>query len=126
LSAARLVRVAGEPRGFFGDCNMVGGTVIEVCNAEHRSDALYVDTIDKPAGRKHGDTCAIYVERTAESERIEIGDALWWQGAWAYWTPKDNRRVDGGGKAGVDYDIKISRIGYSGVTLPSRRKAENA
>lgn len=103
---------------------MVGGTVIEVCNAEHRTDAIYVDTADKPAGRTKADTCAIYVERTPESEKIEIGDGLWWQGEWAYWTPQKNRKP--GGECGVDFDIKIQRIGYSGVTLPSRRKETDA
>lgn len=102
---------------------MVGGTVIEVCDAEHTKDAIYVDCADWVKGRRHPETCAIYVVRSPDSEKIQVGDSLWWQGEWAYWTPAANRSAKGS-KAGVDYDIKIERIGFSGVTLPSRRTKE--
>ncbi len=106
---------------------MVGGTVIEVAEVKDRSDVLYVDTADMPEGRRKPDTCAIFIQRTETSEKIEVGDALWWQGDWAYWTPKANRKPSCGyrhhvscQRAGVDYDIKIRRIGFSGVAHPSR------
>ena len=53
--------------------------------------------------------CAIYVERTAESRAISEGDSLWWQGRWAFWTPR-NRAFE---------DRRLSRIGYSGVSRPT-------
>lgn len=104
---------------------MVGGTVIEVADQPGRPDVLFVDCADKPRGRRVADTCAINVERNANSERIEIGDSVWWQGGWAMWTPKDNRcAMDEaerrGLKCGVDFDIKIPRVGYSGAGHPSR------
>ncbi len=35
-------------------------------------------------------TCAIYVERNADNEQIEVGDRIWWQGGLALWTPADD------------------------------------
>ncbi len=104
---------------------MVGGTVIEVVDLATK---VYVNCVDKPRGRKKADECAIYVNRTAEAEKIEIGDALWWQGGFAYWTPCCNRHGDEHLderklKCGVDYDIKIPRYGYSGVPHPNRPSA---
>ncbi len=101
---------------------MVGGTVIEVVDLATK---VYINCADKPRGRKKADECAIYVKHTPESEKIQIGDAIWWQGGNAYWTPKDNRLSDEvanarGLSGGVDYDIPIQRIGYSGVSNPFR------
>lgn len=104
---------------------MVGGTVIEVVDLATK---VYVNCVDRPRGRKKADECAIYVERTPEAEKIEIGDAVWWQGGFAYWTPCGNRVSDQeaekrGLKCGVSYDIKIPRVGCSGVNHPSRTSA---
>ena len=58
------------------------------------------------------------------SASLKIGDALWWQGGVAMWTPQENRVGDDeatrrGLKCGVDYDIQIPRRGYSGVSQPT-------
>lgn len=99
---------------------MVGGIVIEVVDLATK---VYINVADRPYSKL--EECAIYVERNVDSERIEIGDAVWWQGGFAMWTPQGSR-VGGekaekrGLKCGKDYDIKIPRIGYSGVNHPSR------
>lgn len=105
---------------------MVGGVVIEVC--EHPTDRfkLYVNCADRAySGQRKPDECAIYVERNETSEQIQVGDALWWQGQSAMWTPQKNRvsakeanRLEL--RCGVDFDVKIPRIGYSGVAHPHR------
>lgn len=89
---------------------MVGGTVIEVVDLATK---VYINCVDKPRGRKKADECAIYVERNSDSEQIDIGDIIWWQGQFAYWTPLNNL------VCGRGYDIKIPRIGYSGVSRPN-------
>lgn len=85
---------------------MVGGTVIEVITLE---DRIWINCRDSNQGRK--DECAIYVERNAHSEAIRAGDVVWWQSQHAMWTPisADLRGFE---------DIKIPRIGYSGVPRP--------
>lgn len=104
---------------------MVGGTVVEVCEVPGRPDVLFVDCADMPRGRTRPDTCAVHVERSATSERIDVGDGLWWQGSLAYWTPLGMRMSQeehetAGHRSGVDYDIPINRVGFSGVGHPSR------
>jgi hypothetical protein len=84
---------------------MVGGIVIEVIILP---DKVYVDCRDA----RYRDTCAIHVVRNQDSETIEFGDRLWWQERWAYWTPADKNRVD----------VKIPRVGYSGVLHPSLKR----
>ncbi len=103
---------------------MVGGRVIEVAEVPGRPEVLFVDCAERAHGRRRCDTCAIYVERNPTSLQIEIGDSLWWQGRLAYWTPQQNRGRDRA-KSGVDYDIAIPRVGYSGVQHPSRSKAHD-
>jgi len=99
---------------------MVGGTVIEVVPEAGRV-WLNVRDIYHP-----NDTCAVYVERNPQSVLITPGDALWWQGGFCYWTPQANR-AEGCEhrehatclqKAGVDYDIPVPRVSYSGVGRP--------
>ncbi len=92
---------------------MVGGIVIEVANVPDRPDVLYVDCRDRTYSK---DTCAIYIENNEISQKIEIGDNIWWQCNYAMWTPSGSIKS----KCGVDYDIKINRVGYSGVKYPSR------
>lgn len=97
---------------------MVGGIVIEV--ADHPTEnILYVNVVD----RNNRDKCALYVLKNEQSDQIEIGDALWWHGSIAYWTPKNNRIDDEAAKTiafkcGIDFDIPLKRIGYSGVASP--------
>jgi hypothetical protein len=81
---------------------MVGGKVIEVIQMDGR---VWIDVRDTVHPT---DTCAIYVERTPDAERVMIGDSLWWQGREAYWTPQTREYED---KA-------IPRIGYSCVARP--------
>lgn len=92
---------------------MVGGLVIETVAA---ADRVWVNVRDT---RHPKDTCAIYVERNADAERIAPGDSLWWQSGFAMWTPAANVTDDHGQlRAGVDYDIQIPRLSYSGVGRP--------
>jgi hypothetical protein len=81
----------------------VGGTVIEVLETEQ---SFWVNTID---GKEE---CAIYVVKNENSEKIKIGDSLWWQGGCAYWTAKPSG----------EEDIKIERRGYSGAPRPLKFK----
>ncbi len=92
---------------------MVGGIVIE---AAERDGKIFVDCRD----RQYSDTCAIWVEKNDDSVLIRIGDTVWWQGDWAMWTPCGLEFI--GVRQGVDFDIRIPRIGYSGVEL-DRSKA---
>jgi len=78
---------------------LVGGQVIDTIVLV---DKVWVNT---QAGR---DTCAIYVERSPDTERIALGDSVWWQGREAYWTSESMGCVD----------RPIPRIGYSGVERP--------
>lgn len=89
---------------------MVGGMVIATIED---GDRIYVDCREVPTRplRRRLDTCAIYVERNADSEQIRPGDNLWWQGKRAMWTPADRRVVD----------KEIPRRSYSGVASPMAR-----
>lgn len=80
---------------------MVGGTVIEVIELPKKIWVNVKDTTYK-------DTAAIYIERNKDSERIVVGDSIWWQGKFAMWTP-GTREVA---------DVKIPRLSYSGVGRP--------
>ena len=89
---------------------MVGGTVVEICEFEGK---YWVNV------RDNRDECAIFVEKNEDSDKVEIGDGLWWQGRDAFWTPQDFKGAsEKGMSGGVHYDIKIPRIGYSGVPHP--------
>ena len=50
------------------------------------------------------------------SEPLKIGDALWWQGRVAYWTPLPERDRE---------DVPIARIGYSWSVTADERRALN-
>lgn len=94
---------------------MVGGEVIDVVRC---LDRVWVNTIEP---QRPNQPCAIYVERNEASERIQPGDALWWQGRYAMWTPAENRVPMGSRpdhRGGIDYDVRIPRVGYSGVSEP--------
>ena len=91
---------------------MVGGKVSEICCHPTIPDRYWVNAMNRPY--KEVEYCAIYVVKNADSDKIEIGDSIWWQGGYAYWTPQNSNRE----KCGVDYDIKIPRIGFSGVSNP--------
>lgn len=80
----------------------VGGKVIETIVLD---DRVWVNTREPQSG----DECAIYVERTPAARAVSDGDSVWWQGAWAFWTPQ-NRAFE---------DRRLKRIGYSGVARPT-------
>jgi hypothetical protein len=84
----------------------VGGKVVEVVIC---TDKVWINTKEKDATLG----VAIYVERSPQALAVSNGDSVWWQGQYAYWTPKN--------RAGQTYagsDIKLRRIGCSGVSRP--------
>ena len=92
---------------------MLGGTVIGIVRTAE-STLLNVENDHYP-----GETLAIRVlERrrdTNEPISIGLGDAIWWQGQDAMWTPKALRgvaaTVDTG--CGLTWDIHLPRLGSS-------------
>lgn len=91
---------------------MIGGLVLETIILP---DRVWVNCGE----RQSSSQCAIYVKRTPESERIMLGDKLWWQGGFAIWTPATH--LQGTGKQGKDYEVKIPRIGFSGASRPEEQ-----
>lgn len=89
---------------------MIGGTVIKVIVLP---DRVWINCEEDSSQSQ----CAIYVERNSKSELISPGDSVWWQGLDAMWTPFKMRGSINGAD-GIDYDIRIKRIGYSGVKQP--------
>ena len=101
---------------------MIGGTVIKVIDC---GDKIWINCEEDCSSSQ----CAIYVEKTAKSRCIQNGDSIWWQGGFAMWTPYFNRGNDPdkpgyveGRKSGKDYDIRIKRIGFSGVSQPAKEQ----
>lgn len=80
----------------------VGGIVVETIGL---SDRIWANTREPSSG----DLCAIWLERTDEARSISNGDALWWQGGHAFWTPRS------AGDPPPFADRKIHRIGCSGI-----------
>jgi hypothetical protein len=95
---------------------VIGGTVSEVVWLE---DRIWVEVVD-PSESGRGDLCAIYVRRCTVSEEIKVGDSLWWQGGYAYWTPF-REKLKAHMRSGFDYDLRIPKIGYSGVARPETK-----
>lgn len=91
---------------------MIGGTVIETVDA---GDRIWINCQIKTSGITH--ECAINVERDAKALTVADGDTVWWQGKEAMWTPKG---FHPNGKSGIDFDIRLKRIGYSGAQRPAR------
>lgn len=88
---------------------MVGGTIIGIAKSK---DSSLIHVQDKK------DTCRIRIlEKTEIGNKaisVEIGDRIWWQSGHAYWTPKKNYgKHNDESKGGVDYDIRLTKIGYS-------------
>lgn len=80
----------------------VGGIVVETIGL---SDRIWANTREPSSG----DLCAIWLERTDEARSISNGDALWWQGGHAFWTPRSL------GEPPPFSDRRIPRIGCSGI-----------
>lgn len=104
---------------------MVGGAIIGLTKQVGR---IHVNVADCPHHPRHGikaesvdgcphpDTCCVYTDGKRVDEGtdvpIQVGDSFWWQGGYCYWTPKEERAKPGG-RGGVDYDIKLKKLGYS-------------
>lgn len=95
---------------------MVGGIVIETIELE---DRIWINCSDR-----RGQTCAIYVCKSAKSRCVSEGDSIWWHGPFALWTPAFNRgKPSKEIRANRDYDIKLDRLGCSGVSRPLKSPA---
>lgn len=98
---------------------MVGGKVIETIVLP---DKVWINTRDAHSTSE----CAIYVENDAKSRTVSEGDTVWWQSDIAMWTPAfmasekvcDHKHHYSCRRAGIDYDIRLKRIGFSGVKRP--------
>lgn len=75
---------------------------------------VWVDCVEQNSTSK----CAVYCERNENSEAIRPGDSFWWQCGYCMWTPYLHTKAKRGSKGGLDYDIRIPKIGYSGVPKP--------
>ena len=78
---------------------MVGGKIIEI---RPEGEKLRLWVMD----HRSTDECAIYIETQAEMP--QLGDDIWWQSRFAYWTPADRRFTD----------RPIPRVGYSFEPYP--------
>ena len=67
---------------------MVGGTIIEV---KREKDKVRLWVVGSRPVEQY-DELAIYVDAVAPE--CAVGDALWWQGSLAFWTPKDRHVID--------------------------------
>ncbi len=94
---------------------MVGGVVIEVSEIKSMPWALFVDCHETA----YRDTCAVLIEKNTVSLQISIGDSVWWQNGKVMWTPSANIGKPNN-KQGIDFDILITKIGYSGAKHPDR------
>lgn len=92
---------------------MVGGKVIETLVVNEDKIWINCRDYDKTTGEWRRDQCAIYVENTPASRSVFEGDIIWWQGGYAYWTAKDRY-----GRTVGKVEIKLKRLGYSGVLRP--------
>lgn len=90
---------------------MVGGIIIDIVKV---NDAKWwVNCVETGLGSGAGkSTCAIYLD--PRGEPVEVGDSLWWQGGYAFWTPDNRSRAD----------VRLPRIGFSGVKHPDLVLAE--
>lgn len=77
---------------------MVGGVITEIVRRE--GDLVCANVQDGE------DRCGIKFD--AQSERIAVGDPIWWQGPWVFWTPQDRSRQD----------VKLLKLGPSGAAHP--------
>lgn len=99
---------------------MIGGTVVATLDCETR---VWINVRDDAYPKSH---CAIYVERNQQSLAVASGDCVWWQGGYAYWTPKQRSQDEKKGHCGIRCDIQIRKLGCSGDHHPGRALIENA
>jgi hypothetical protein len=99
---------------------MVGGIVIGITRTAGRTHVTVADCPHYPKHPRGGcpnpDTCSVYTDEVnvhgGDRVEISIGDSFWWQSGHCYWTPAENRGKEGN-RGGVDYDIQLTKIGYS-------------
>lgn len=92
---------------------MVGGTVIDIVEVDPHK--WWINTIDGydlklplTPEQLQRRTCAVYCDPAGE--RVQVGDALWWQAGYCMWTPK----IEPDGRS----DVRLKKIGGSGVAHP--------
>lgn len=95
---------------------MVGGTVIEIIPLD---DRIWINCRDTTSPSS---TCAIEVAKDAKARSVSEGDTVWWQDKFAMWTPAC-LQGKAGGRSGIDFDIRLGKIGYSGVPRPTKGAA---
>lgn len=110
---------------------MIGGVVVDTLVLEdkawiNRQERYFYNLGKKP---NEYNTCGVYVEKTDKARCVSEKDIVWWQGDYAYWTPRQNRINEEESKklehkAGIHYEIKLKRIGFSGVKKPKTNKRE--
>lgn len=106
---------------------MVGGIVTGIARQQERTHVTVSECphypkhciAERPDGRPvchRPDTCSVYTDeikiRDGEKVSVGIGDSFWWQGGRCMWTPKENRGKPNN-KCGKDYDIELTKLGYS-------------
>jgi len=101
-----------DPRS--GGRLMVGGTVIETISLP---DRIWINCGDTTYPSS---TCAIEVVADARARSVSEGDIVWWQDKFAMWTPACLQGRADKGRSGVDFDIRLDKIGYSGVPRPTK------
>lgn len=85
---------------------MVGGRVVEVAEVPGRQ-LMWINAAARPY--KRIEYCSVLVRKDSDSEQIQIGDKVWWQGGCVYWTMQDESRVE----------VPLKKVGGSGVTYAS-------
>lgn len=80
----------------------VGGTIIDIVPVTPAK--WWINTMDR------GSLTHVAVYCDPKGEPLDVGDSLWWQSGWCYWTPSNRTRQD----------VKLPKIGYSGVPHPHR------
>jgi hypothetical protein len=97
---------------------MVGGWVAGITEVDGK---VHVHVEDCPHYPKHErrqcprpDSCCVYTDaisiKTGKKVPIRPGDSFWWQSGLCMWTPYPKSE---GHKCGVDYDIQLTKLGYS-------------
>lgn len=90
---------------------MIGGTVIGVVR---KAGLTLINVLG--SGCERNDERAIeIVEDCSRIRRIMPGDAIWWQGRKAYWTPAEFKgmKMISGNDGGTISDIPLERAGSS-------------
>jgi hypothetical protein len=99
---------------------MIGGMVIEVCQVPMHPEHIFINCVESVL-KRNAKQCGVYVPCTVVSLRVEVGDHIWWQSGFVYWTPAAIRRDANKVVSGVDYDVRIPRIGPTCNSNPQWR-----